>query len=117
MAVPRCASVCVLTALVGCSNEDAGRDCSTEVVPSVRVAVTNADAVAIVDATVTFAVGAAPEQPCTYSGYDGVYTCGTEVAGELRITVFRGTRQVSGAATVGRDECHVITENIALVMP
>ncbi len=84
--------------------------CSNEARISLVVTVVNELGEPVTDATVTFAEGAAPAEPC---GGEGDYVCGQEVDGDLTIRVEReGYEPFEDVVHVAYDGCHVVTEEL-----
>ena len=95
--------------------------CTLEVVPSVRVTVSDESGAAIADAEVSYAplseeVGA---ESIDCSGYDEVFYCGEDQPGSFNITAQAAAFLPSSAeVTVEMDEvgCHVVTESVDFVL-
>jgi hypothetical protein len=97
----------------GGDDDDDGVLCTADFRPSVLVTVLDGETV-VDDATVGFSVDGDAEQPC--DNLEGLYACGGEQAGDFLITATRGDQSGSLALTVTADECHVITEEVTLLL-
>ncbi len=89
-------------------------DCTTEVVTSVEVEVSDND-FPIEGAEVAWSYQDTDMLPilCEEAG-GGIYHCGEEAEGALEITVQHESRVAYEVVEVGADECHVITEFILI---
>lgn len=99
--------------LVAC---DGSEPCSTEARGSVLVTLTDGSGGPIADATVTFRADGAAETPCDGLP-DGTFVCGWEVDGDVTVTATAWRHApATETVTVGRDDCHVLTEALTLVL-
>jgi hypothetical protein len=93
--------------------------CTEEIVPSVLVSVTDSAGQSISTADVVWNLADEDDlpEPCTYIA-GNEWSCGQEVAGELRIDIDNAGpyEPFSALVTVEEDECHVITENLDAVL-
>lgn len=105
----------ILLALTGCDGgKDTGEgiDCTPDVKPSVLVSVVDVDGSEVPGAEVTYSVDGGSEQPCDTYG-----ACGQETTGEFTITAAAdGYTSASETLTVESNICHVITQDLALVL-
>jgi hypothetical protein len=99
----------------GCSDDDEGVDCTTDVRRSVLVTVLDSNGALVPDAQVSYSTGGAP-QPCD-DLLGGLYGCGSELRGDFAIEAARGGVSAAISVEVSADECHVITREIELVLP
>jgi len=92
--------------------------CTTEEVPSVSLTLTGDAGAVVTDPTVTYSVAGTDheDEPCYPAGSD-TWHCGYEVSGDFTISASAdGFEEAGASVTVTGDECHVITEAIALVL-
>lgn len=106
--------------------DDAGGACTTELVPSVEIAIINASGSPLPGATVTYSVEGQNELEAecidpmdALSGECTVFTAGWEITGDFIIVAEKqGFQRAEAAVTVEMDEagCHVVTQEIDLVL-
>ncbi len=107
-------------AACGGSGQDDGTACTAEVRPSVIVRVSDAAGAPLAGATVTYRVDGGPqraavchEPPAACS----TFYAGEEVSGEFSLTAERARFQSASAVVkVERDVCHVLTQQVTLVL-
>lgn len=112
--------------LVACSvaalGLSCGTTCSTEARASVRVMVVDGSNRAVTDAKVTYSVEGGEEKSasCLASAGDPCtqWYAGSETAGSflVKATSADGTRSAEKTVTVIKDPCHVLTEDVTLVL-
>lgn len=91
--------------------------CTLEARSSLAVSVADDAGAPVADATVTAALQGGETKTCESSG-NGSYFCDFfEVEGTFTVTATRGADSDSATVDVVSDECHVITEAVALVLP
>lgn len=91
-------------------------ECTDLAAVSVSLTLENQNGESVAGADVRFSADGSAEEPCTEFDV-GTYTCGYEVEGELTITIGAdGYEPASISVTVGADECHVITEEVTVVL-
>ena len=92
--------------------------CTADIVPSVEVTVTDSLGQDVTSGDVTWNMAAEDDlpEPCFYQ--DNVWICGEEVEGELIIEINNVDSYAPYAqiVTVDADDCHVITEQLAVVL-
>jgi hypothetical protein len=89
-------------------------NCTEEARPSVMVDVEDESGALITDAVVEVDAGDGVED-CW--GQAGEFACGTEQAGDLDILVSaEGFESQTVTVTVEADECHVLTEDLVVVL-
>jgi hypothetical protein len=96
--------------LVGCSSHE----CTAEAEYSVVVTVVDANQAPLTDAQVAYSINGGQATPCTSGGAD--YVCGTEAAGVFVITATRANQVGSATLSVSKNECHVITQKVQIVI-
>lgn len=115
----------VLTDCVGARPPD-GVVCTTEARPSVQVRAVDTRDQPLVGAHVRYRLDGGPEQgaQCVLADTDAGVACPTWTAEYERTGTFAleavapdGERRAVAETTVQRDECHVITQNVRLVLP
>lgn len=90
-------------------------DCTDIAVSSTAITLENEAGDPVLGADVRFRTDELAEQPC--DEFDGTYTCGFEIAGELIITIEAdGFEPAEVTVEVGSDECHVITEELSVTL-
>lgn len=91
-------------------------DCTDELEPSVWLTLVDAGGGDVPDASATWSSDTAGEGICEDVGGDGL-VCGFEIPGDLAITATApGYEDVSTIVTVEADACHVITEDVELIL-
>lgn len=107
------ASLCVL--LMGCPEPDTGTACTEIAASSVTLYVENPDGQPD-DGTVTWSLDGVEQGEC-YRVVTGTYTCGTEQAGTIVVTVAAaGFAVVTHEVVVIADECHVDTQVVNVTL-
>jgi hypothetical protein len=96
---------------LGCSDDVA---CTLEARSSVVVKVLDAAGVSVTDAEVVFSVNGGIMQACTVLATS--FVCGMESGGAFVITATRGIDMGTVEVNVRRDECHVITQTVELIL-
>ena len=92
-------------------------DCTADERISVTVTLTGETGERVVEADVWFTTPSGVEQACE-SWDNGHYACGFEVAGPMTVHADAwGYEPVQVDLDIAADECHVLTEQIELVMP
>lgn len=114
MPAHRLTPACVLTLVAACAPPPA--DCTLEARSSLAVRVEDGAGILIGDATVNASHAGGAVQACEPSGDS--YQCPFyEVAGDFVVAASRaGNEPASAAVTVGADACHVVTEQVLLVL-
>ena len=114
----RLVGVVLFVALYGCGRGDT-TFCTADLRTSVVLTVVDNANAPLAGATVSYQVdgGAGSSLVCDFPGATGVCGLGQEIAGAFSIVVSKaGYTSASGSVTVARDECHVITERLTLVL-
>jgi hypothetical protein len=104
-----------LAASVGCI--PIGPACTLEARASLNVTVVDDNGVPVDDAVVTAALEGGETKTCESTG-ESAYLCDFfEVEGTFVVNAARGEASDSATVDVGADECHVIAEDVELVLP
>mgnify|MGYP003384174169 CR=1 FL=1 len=99
-----------ILALTACDEQA----CTTEIRPSVNVEISD-EAGEPMDAQVEYDIGDGPVSCEQIGDIAGSYSCGEDFAGEIEILVSaEGYQDHSESLTLEADECHVITEDLAI---
>lgn len=99
-----------LLCLSACQPPEDDIACTEEARVSVSVEVVDAEGADILDAIVQFDAG---DGAVDCESWDGVFACGTEIAGELEILISApGFEDHSETVTVEADKCHVLSEDL-----
>lgn len=88
--------------------------CTTEIRPSVNVEISD-EAGENMDANVQYDIGDGPVACEQLGDIAGVYSCGEDFAGDIEILVSaEGYQDYAETVSPEADECHVITEDLAI---
>ena len=111
-AITALTTIAALTTLTGC--DEINTVCTDHLAWSVELTLEDGDGGLIEDAQVSITDGTITEE-CY--GYEGVYSCGAELAGDLTVIASApGFSPDELDITVEADECHVITEQATLTL-
>ena len=101
-------------ALAGCDTDEPPV-CTADVSPSLHVTVASADGSAPEEVSVRFSVDGSDLEDCAGAATDWI--CGEEIAGEFTVEVSAaGHESQNHSLTVEADECHVISQQLDVVL-
>lgn len=112
-------TILLLPLLGGCfrASPDGGVPCTREARASVQVSLASDSGSPVAEATVTWAAASGDAGACEWWPDGDSWVCGWEQQGEVTVTAGAPGHTPAHVVTVVRaDECHVVTEQVTLVL-